>query len=240
VIMAASVLVSLSRGGVASLVAGAAVAGVLAMGRGVVPGRWRVAASVLLLIVAAVAWLGWRPAIDRLGTLAEVARDPLRDSRAVATADTMRLFAASPLVGYGFGAFEYVFPAFQSPAIQFGRWVHAHNDYAELLAEGGVVGALIAAACAGAFLGGLRRAFARAGKRARSLVAGLSVGLVAIASHSFVDFSLRRLPNGLLLAAVCALCVAAVHVPENRIRRRRDREPREASAEEEAFAGARR
>lgn len=237
VLMAASVLVSLSRGGIASLVAGTAVVGVLTAGRGVAAGRRSAVAIVVLLVVVAVAWLGWRPIVDRLGTIAAVARDPLHDSRALATADTMRLFAASPLVGHGFGAFEYVFPAFQSPAIQVGRWVHAHNDYAELLAEGGLLGALIAAACAGAFVADVRRGFWRAAGKARSMVAGLSVGLVAIALHSFVDFSLHRLPNGLLLAAVCGLCVAAVHVPEDS-RGRTGRDSGAASAEEAAFAGA--
>ena len=40
------------------------------------------------------------------------------------------------LTGSGFGSFEEVFPRFQ-PAGSVARWNRAHNDYLEVLVEGG-------------------------------------------------------------------------------------------------------
>lgn len=238
VLMAASVFVSLSRGGIISLAASLAIVGAFVAVRRAVPRAGRVVAVVGLLVLAAVVWLGWRPVVEGLGTLADVVKDPLSNSRAVATRDTLRAFSSSPVLGYGFGSFQHVFPVFQSPSIQFGRWVHAHNDYAQLLAEGGVVGALLAAAAALAFVLTVGRRLRQADSTARLMVGGLSVGLMAIALHSFIDFGLHKPANALLLATLCGMSVAAVHMPTKRKRKRQKRESEQTSRKQAVFETA--
>ncbi len=152
VLMAASVCLTLSRGGISSLAAALGVVGGLLALRRRTPVRARTLAAVGVLALAVVLWLGWRPMVDRLGTLAAVARDPLRNTRTVGYLDTLRLFAVAPLMGSGFGSFQHAFSIFQDPSIQGERWLHAHNEYAQLLAEGGVLGALLFVVAAGAFL----------------------------------------------------------------------------------------
>ncbi len=224
VLMAASVCLTLSRGGISSLAAAlGVVGGFLALRRGA-PVRAGTLAAVAVLALAVVLWLGWRPMVDRLGTLAAVARDPLRDTRTVGYLDTLHLFAVAPLMGSGFGSFQHAFSIFQDPSIQGERWLHAHNEYAQLLAEGGVLGALLFAVAAGAFLLHVGRRLRGATEHGRLMSYGLAVAVLAVALHSFVDYGLHRPANAFLLAAVCGMAVACVHLTP----RRRRAEPRRA------------
>ena len=212
-LMGASVCATLSRGGIVSLVASLALVGaVLLLQKGMRRGL-RVLAGVALLIGVAVRWLSWHPLIERLTTLAEVARDPFSNTRSVATHDTLSLFGASPLVGSGFGSFQHVFPIFQSPAVQIGRWLHAHNDYAQLLAEGGCVAAVLAVVAVLAFGRTLAARLPKMTVSSRLFLCGLAAGIVAIGLHSFVDYSLHRPANAFLLSALCAMAVAVAHLP---------------------------
>jgi O-antigen ligase len=215
-LMAAAVCVSLSRGAMTSLVAALGMVGGIAAlrNRSLVHRRSRMAAALGLLTVASVLYLGGQPVLDRLGTLAQVARDPLGNARTAATLDTLDMFAAAPALGNGFGTFRHVFPAFQRPSLQFGRWPHAHNDYAQLLAEGGVVGALIVLIAACLFATYAWQRLRKAAPEARWMAAGLAVGILTVAVHSLFDFSLHKPANALLLAALCGICMAAVSLPE--------------------------
>ena len=212
VLMAASVCLTLSRGGISSLAAALGVVGAaLALRRGA-PARGGTLAAVAVLALGVVLWLGWRPMVDRLGTLATIARDPLRDTRVVGTLDTLRLFAAAPLMGSGFGSFQHAFSIFQDPSIQGERWLHAHNEYAQLLAEGGVLGALLFAAAAGALLLHVGRRLRATTEQGRLMACGLAAAVLAVALHSLVDYGLHRPANAFLLAAVCGMAVACVHL----------------------------
>ena len=209
-IMGASVFISLSRGGISALVASLGLVGVYAAVRSSGSRLKRVIAAVALLILAAVVWLGWQPVVKELGTLADI--DPAGDSRTEATLATLRLFRTSPVLGCGFGSFQHVFPHFQSPTLQFGRWLHAHNDYAQLLAEGGIVGAILAGLVTVTFVGGIGRRLSNASSEGRLFVGGLAVGFVAVALHSFVDYGLHKPANPFLLAALCGMSIAAMHI----------------------------
>ena len=210
ILMGASVCVSLSRGGITSLAASLGLAGVFVTLSGAAPNRGRIVAAVALLVVAAVVWLGWQPVVKELGTLAEI--DPVGGSRTEATLATLRIFRTWPVFGCGFGSFQHVFPAFQGPSIQFGRWLHAHNDYAQLIAEGGIVGVLLVVLTAVVLVRLVRKRFSKAAREGRLFVGGLAVGLAAIALHSFVDYSLHKPANAFLLATLCGMSVAAAHL----------------------------
>jgi O-antigen ligase len=247
--MGASVFVSLSRGGAISLVASLGIAGTFVALRDR-QGLGRVIAAAAVLVVAIVVWLGWEPVVGELSTLG--ALDPKADSRVVAAWDTLRIFRRAPVAGCGFGSFQYVFGGFQSPDIQFGRWLHAHNDYAQLLAEGGVVGALLWLGAVVAFLVHLRvrlRPAAADGEAeqagyagspvpatARCMLGGIAVGLGTIALHSLFDYGLHKPANAFLLAGLCGMAVAVAHLRSTRHRpgMRRERSDELGEATEEA------
>jgi len=216
-VIGASVFVSLSRGAIASLAGSLGLVGGVVTVGGASRKRGRILAAVALLIAAVVVWVGWQPVVKELGTIARI--DPANSARMEASLATLRLFDTSPVFGCGFGAFEYVFPIFQAPAIQIGRWTHAHNDYAQLLAEGGLTGAALAALAIAAFVFALWRRFPKAVIQGKAFVSGLAVGMMAIALHSAVDFSIHKPACAFLLAAVCGMSIAAVHVKSRKKKR---------------------
>jgi O-antigen ligase len=213
VIMVGGLLVSLSRGGIVSLAISLGVVGLMvSLGAGRIVGGWARIASIAALILAACLWIGWEPVIERLGTLADLAENPLGDSRAVATRSTLEMWAASPIFGVGLGTFRHVFPMFRDSSLQFGRWLHAHNDWVEFLAETGIAGmALLMLACI-LWVRSVIQRFPHSINRSKLFVLGLTIGLVAIGVHSFVDYSLHKAANAYLCATLAAMVLAAVHV----------------------------
>ena len=157
----------------------------------------------------------------------------------VATRDTLAMFKRMPVFGGGFGSYHHLFPLFQSKEISLRRWSFAHNDYAQLLAEGGVIGAFLVVLGGVFFVAIIRRRFSHASKAGRLMVGGLSVGILAIALHSIVDFSLHMPGNALLLATLCGMSVAAVHLrddPKRSSRGRLRKHESKKTPEEEAAA----
>ncbi|OQA26186.1 MAG: O-Antigen ligase [Verrucomicrobia bacterium ADurb.Bin345] len=208
VVMASAVFVSLSRGGIASLVAAAGLLSAAVGGR-TARVRKRIWMTLFTLwVLAMVAWLGWQPVFERLGSLSILAADPLHDTRWRMTAAVLRMWASAPFFGYGFGAFQHAFPLFQKPVLQFGRFVHGHNDYAQLLAEGGLFGLAAFGFVFALFGMALWRGYRKSSRESQLFVIGLMVGIVSIVLHSAVDFSLRRPANALLLIFMAALALA--------------------------------
>jgi hypothetical protein len=125
---------------------------------------------------------------------------------------TQQLARTYPLTGSGWGTFEWVYPRFK-PA-RFGEMIvaHAHNDWAELLAETGVVG--LAAVLVGVVLY-LAVGFVK--WRRRRSPWGIWLGFSALATvivlgtHGFGEFLLHTQANALTLSAVLAWGWAVLH-----------------------------
>ncbi|OFV84245.1 MAG: hypothetical protein A3B65_03565, partial [Acidobacteria bacterium RIFCSPHIGHO2_02_FULL_67_57] len=94
------------------------------------------------------------------------------------------------------------------------RWLQAHNDYLQWLAETGLVGAGLAVW----FLVALARRGAERLRQAtsgteRRLVAAALTGCLLVLLHSLVDFPLRIPANALLFAALLAMIAAPASPP---------------------------
>ncbi len=197
--MALAVVASLSRGGTAALLAGAACLAVLLSrsrrrARALLPGL--ALAAVLAAVVIALA----PPAAPaRLSTLSGAA------FRLETWRDALRLAGSSPLFGHGLGAFHDAFPRVKlDNGAQ--RVEHAESEYLETLAETGLVGLALALCGFGLLLRGSGRAAIPA--LPRGIARGGVAALVALALHSAVDFDLR-LPSNAALAALAAAAAAA-------------------------------
>lgn len=220
VLLVGSMFVSMSRGGILSFAASFGLFGVIVSCRQRIGARARsgIAAAALLMVAAAI-WLGGRELIERMDSLRAVVENPMEDYRTIVTLDTLRIFRVCPVFGCGFGAFRHVFSAFQSPSLQY-RWLHAHNDWAQLLAEGGAVGMLLFSAGIMLWAAGLRGEYGTARQRVRLFVLGVLVGVGTIAVHSLVDYSLHKPANALLLSTLAGMAGAGVflkHEPRRRI-----------------------
>ena len=204
--MALGGLASLSRGGTIALAAGAACFVALVQRRGrPAPGRsqrfgrsgaWSslVLAGVLGGILVA---LVPPEAHERIRSLsgASFRFDTWRDS--------LRLAAASPLLGHGLGAFHDAYPRFKR-GHEIVRVEHAENDYVETVAETGAPGFAIAVLGLVLVLAAAGRGIAVAPDRAvRGIGTGAVAALAALAVHSAVDFNLR-IPSNAALAALAA------------------------------------
>ena len=111
--------------------------------------------------------------------------------------------------GTGLGTFERVYPLGENPYLVETTYVnHAHNDYLELLIEGGLP--LVAILCL--FLAWwLRRAKSDwLGKDHPEIGRAAAVASAAILAHSFVDFPLRTPAIAAVFAACLAMMVVAI------------------------------
>src|SRR5258708_8817694 len=94
-----------------------------------------------------------------------------------------------PIVGVGMGCGAELFPRYQSPPWEENLfWHELHNDYLQLVAEGGLIGLSILAACAICYFYAVRKSLRSAKGRSRAAIAAISAGILVIAFHRAVDF----------------------------------------------------
>jgi O-antigen ligase len=119
------------------------------------------------------------------------------------------MFRDRPLTGVGLGSFETAYPPYRSFPSDF-EWDHAHNDYAEALAETGLAGGALMLASLVLFLG---VAFRTLGERLRHesgwMQLGAALGCCGLLVHSLVDFNLHIPANAAWFAFCAGLATCA-------------------------------
>jgi O-antigen ligase/tetratricopeptide (TPR) repeat protein len=203
IICSLSVLTSMSRNGAISMVAAGSVVAAALYARGTLSRRGWVLAMLPLGAAFLLLLFAFDVVADRLATL--------RDAGSFAdrwqlTLDVLRAWSSFPLWGIGLNAHEYVFPMFDASVVRE-LAAHADNDYAQLLEEVGLFGALLVAA----FVVIIGYRLVRLCRRGRTSLAaaafGLAFGLLAVALHSASDFG-QRIPAVFCLSAItCGLVV---------------------------------
>lgn len=152
------------------------------------------------LIAIAIAVGGWEILSRKLED-----PDPLRHRKDL-WQSTLAMAASRPASGFGLGTFPAVYPAFAR--FDSGHYVnHAHNDWLEWAAEGGLPLLL--------FLAGF--ALWTVPKAVQSR---WGLGLPAVFLHAFVDYPMQRLALAAWVAVVAAAVLAetasARHLPRQR------------------------
>jgi O-antigen ligase len=203
-LMAAVLVATLSRSGLMGGIAGAAAIVFLSRGRMERRGRaWLLAGlSLVALIGAAYANLG--ALMIRVG---ETFGSGVGGRREIWAA-TLAMIRDFPVAGVGVGSYQRAMTVYQ-PAHDF-SFNHAHNEYLQIAAEGGVI---LSAAVAVLIVAGCL-AIASALRRDRTptfwMRAGAASALVAIAVQSLWETGLRMPAN----AVLCAISFAiAIHRP---------------------------
>jgi O-antigen ligase len=211
----ASVLLSGSRGGLIALGAEVLILAVILLQR--VPGRRLAAAGALGMIVAVslFLWMDRGDILKRFSTVAGLARTPEATfgERRLVALDALRMFRHRPITGVGLGSFETAYPPYRSFPSDF-EWDHAHNDYAEALAETGLAGLVLMLVSLGLFLG---VAFSNLGERLQHeqgwMQLGAALGCCGLLVHSLVDFNLH-IPANAAWFAFCAGLVSCTRSVE--------------------------
>src|SRR4030095_11996001 len=141
---------------------------------------------------------------------------------------TLEIIKAHPYVGTGLGAFGVIYTKYDTRNGLF-RLEQAHNDYLQVLSDGGIVGALIALSFVVLlFYLALKRARSQDDFRRGVALAALS-GCFAVLVHSFFDFTLHTTSNALLFLITAALATLNGRVetaPRKRHRRSRTADER--------------
>jgi O-antigen ligase len=171
--------------------------------------------ALLLTIIVGMVWLGGDAVADRVASVGEEVTEGTTDATHAGRKDiwaaTWRTFAAHPLAGVGFGGYWVAVSGYHEGS---GGLVpqQAHNDYLEVLAAGGLLGAALVSAF---LLLLVRRAASRlrAGSPfARAAVLGALTGLCGIAVHSLVEFGLHVPSNAFAALALAAVAAAGHHL----------------------------
>ena len=186
-----------------SLVAEVVMLGVLIVLRQREKKELAAAAMVFVLGGLLVSWLGIGRALERFASYKSL---EVSESRRVEMLHgTWHIFLDHPVAGTGLGTLQEVFPLYDT--VYDGRLVnHSHNDYAEALAETGVLGGL----CWLAFLllwfwQGWKNILQERDKRNLAYQAGAFVACFGLLVHATVDFNFHIPSNALIFLLQAAL-----------------------------------
>lgn len=205
-----------SRGGLIALSCGLGVFAILAIQqiRHFFPERRvvvTIVASISAIAILMVAGsIGRAVLADRFGELSPIASET---NRPLIWQGALKQHAESPLIGTGARSFYFYSRKHRAPEMRLSEPEpeFAHNEYLQLLADYGWIGAgLIAGFLALHFAHGLqflrKREPARQSQRL-ALTIGAIAGLVALGAHAAFDFGLHTPALAVLSAILCAILV---------------------------------
>ena len=208
-IMAGTIFLSGSRGGMIALLAEfALLAALLAKQE---KGR-RTATMVGIfstIIFGVLVWLGGAELGHRISTVGEAAHSDLTNStRMNLNRDGIHMFLRKPILGWGLGTFPVAYPEFRSFYTNF--FVNeAHDDYVQLLVEMGLLGFAtmiwFLVAAGRSCVSKIRNWTTDING---ALAAACLLGISGILVHSMVDFNLQIPANAALFYVLCTLAAS--------------------------------
>jgi tetratricopeptide (TPR) repeat protein len=225
---AATVFLSLTRGGMLSMLIAAGVT-TLALGRrrathqstahsgqpmvtdrqagcdAIRAGRGWIMAIMVMGAFACVLYVGFEAVYDRLATLSNVHK---LDGRWQILEDVFAAWTQFPLLGTGLGTHEVAFPMFDSSTIP-ALAAYAENEYAQIAEETGLVGLTLAAAFGILIL----RAYVRVLRN--PLVLRSSTPATAKNESTPIDSAAYGLGFGLVAVMIHSLTDFGQHIPAN-------------------------
>ena len=161
--------------------------------------------TVLLVVVFAVILIGIKPVVERFSFAALA-----HEVRPVYFKNTVEIIKDFPIAGTGLGTYLYAYPMYEKK-YSGDLLEHAHNDYLELLAEGGIVaGGLMIVVAFGALIWLFTRWTRRNDHLVRGVGLGCLVGIASILIHSLTDFNLHITANAVLFVTLYALGMRVV------------------------------
>ncbi len=213
-LMATTIFVCGSRGGMIAFIFQAVLFGALALGKKRSPRIALGSMAMCVFILALLFFLDEGHALSHLGDLGPGIRLDI-------TKDSLKMFGHRPVLGWGLGTFPTVYPQYRS--FYTNLFINeAHNDYAQLLVEMGLLGF-------GLMIWFLIRLYQYGLPTSRrwefqwdwAVSLASLLGCTGILVHSLVDFNLQIPANAAFFYALCGL--AASRPLETLSRRSRSR-----------------
>jgi len=205
-----SIFVSLSRGAMISTCVSLILFTVFLLKRRISKGNTILIIAVIMLTALSIGWFGWDQIFDRFASLKN-SQGVIYETRLDIWKDTKDIINHYMITGSGIGTYSHIYPLHRS-IISDLFLTHAHNDYLEMLAEGGIIAFLLAACFLMTFFFKTYTIFSRR-RDAFSiyLYMGSITALVSILFHSFTDFNMHIGANGLWFFFVAGIAVSAAN-----------------------------
>ena len=122
---------------------------------------------------------------------------------------TLKMFAANPILGVGFGGYWIGITAYHN-ASGLMTPQEAHNDYLEVLSSGGLMGFAIAVWFTVSVIRLTRKNLSVDTGYKRAVRLGAVLGIAGVAAHSLVDFGLHMIGNALVFVTLIMLATTRI------------------------------
>ncbi|MBN1804569.1 MAG: O-antigen ligase family protein [Sedimentisphaerales bacterium] len=203
---AGTVFISLTRGGMISMLAAAAFTTLLLVSRKSLASSGWIMVLMALAAFACILYVGFDAVYDRFASLGDLNE---YQNRLQIIKDLTSSFGKFPVFGTGLGTHSTVYPMFQTINTSL-IFTHAENEYAQVIEETGFVG-LVVLIIFGIFVWqGYFRNVRRGKSHINFAAYGLGFGLFAVLIHSLSDFGQHLPANAFLSVIFCALLLGLV------------------------------
>jgi hypothetical protein len=205
VLLGVGILMSRSRGAMLAGLPAALLAVGLALMGGADPRAWRTTVLAIgAAIIVGLALVGFDFVLARFEVSSFRGDAAFRTLLASSTLEGAARFWP---FGAGWGTYGVVFPRFQPPTV-IGSAGYAHQDYAQLLFEGGIFAVVLMAAFGWLAVSRaillVRNALRRRRLRREEMVSAIcGLGLLGFLLHSFVEFNMH-IPANAIMASLLA------------------------------------
>jgi O-antigen ligase len=201
ILMASTIFLSSSRGGMLAFIVEIVLFAALTLMQKRNPRVALGLTAICVLVLGFLIFLGKGEVLGRLGDLGPGIRLNM-------TKDCLRMFSHRPVGGWGLGTFPTIYPSYRS--FYTNLFVNeAHNDYAQLLVETGLLGfGLMLWFLVRLYQYGLPTSRRWEFKWDGAVSLAALLGCTGILFHSFVDFNLQIPANAALFYVLCALAAS--------------------------------
>ncbi len=210
ILIATSILLSLSRGGIISLTLSMSFFAILVMIKANQKKTGFFIAVIVIIVLFLTGTSGWNAIFDRFENIRNQS-GLIYDNRYIIWSDCKEIIRDFPLLGTGAGTIENIYPIYRTfPGNDVLE--HAHNDYFEFLCTGGIILPALMFFCLFSILFSAAKSFLKRREwYSIFLFAGSITSVGAILLHSFVDFNMQIGANGLYFFFILALAVSAAN-----------------------------
>lgn len=226
VLMGVSIVLSGSRGGLIAMVLQIGFLVFITFSRrdrGSRLLKFGLGAGLLIAILLGTAFVGGENALTRIQDGQTVAEGVV--TRPQMWAVTLKMIAANMPFGVGLGAYGVAYTRYDE-ASGFERVEQAHNDYLQVLSDGGIVGGILGIVFLFLVFRLGWRGVRVSNLDRRGIATGALAGIFGVLLHSLFDFVLHTTAIALLFLTLLAMLIAASSrfsddTPEPEKRRRR-------------------
>jgi len=206
VLMASTIFLSGSRGGMAAFLVQLLLLAIVMVRRERHARTIIVIAVFLACVAGLLIWLGGGELAKRVASIHKEAQSEVSGgTRLAIDRDALTMFLRKPALGWGLSTFPEVYPQFRSFYTNF--FVNeAHNDYLQLLVEMGALGFIVMLWLVFVVYRAALRKLTNWPNDTNALLAMVALlGVTGILVHSAVDFNLQIPANAALFYVLCSV-----------------------------------